>query len=46
MPSKHGAQFELSQIFSGKYAGHFFVRISYPDSEKLGRTMYALSKDW
>jgi hypothetical protein len=42
---KHGARFDVSQIFSGTYTGHFLMRISYPDWERLGRTMYALSKD-
>src|ERR1700730_14329792 len=42
---KHGAKFEVHSIFSGSFSGEFLAIILYPDWERFGRTMHALSRD-
>jgi hypothetical protein len=42
---KHGAEFEVTRIFSGRNAGRFLTSIRFVDWERFGRVMYALSQD-
>jgi hypothetical protein len=42
---KHGAEFQVSRIFSGANTGQFLVEVKYIDWERFGRAMYAMAGD-